>query len=324
MCMSERTSGPETSGAGTHPSTGTPKAAQGSLANRLPGAFLPAAEAAVIPPLLSYSLLPWRQHAAEGIRLLARYGWTYCEASEGTILGDAGQHFADELARNEVAVSAVYAFLACSSPGREREMYWHHSRIAAEMRRSGYRSVILGPADVLRGAPQEEDLRRFVRITGETAARYRDAGIRVAVHPHLGSPLFLSGSIERAMEELAEDIGLVPDCGQLAEAGIPPASLIRRFGPRIHAIHLKDAAWITAEGGEPLPGGRRRTRPADLGCGSLNADDLLAELSAAGYTDGITVEDERWGRPPEEGLRANTRFLESRGFLPKSRPVEEL
>ena len=107
-------------------------------------------------------------------------------------------------------------------------------------------------------------------------------GVRVGVHPHVGSLVESREEIARVMD--ATDprfFFLAPDTGHLAAGGSDPVEVFRTYRDRIAHAHLKD--WAP-----PPPGTRGGFLP--LGKGRVDFPALLAILKASTFDGWLDVE----------------------------------
>ncbi len=86
--------------------------------------------------------------------------------------------------------------------------------------------------------PQWDALIRGLHHIGRIA---HDFGMKIAYHYHAGTGVFTASEIDFLMQHTSETlVSLLLDTGHAAFAGIEPADLIVRYGPRIQYVHLKD------------------------------------------------------------------------------------
>lgn len=68
-----------------------------------------------------------------------------------------------------------------------------------------------------------------------------DRSMRAVFHPHVGTYVETRAEIDRLCAATDPQLlGLCPDTGHLAYAGVDPASIFRDYGARIWYVHLKD------------------------------------------------------------------------------------
>jgi inosose dehydratase len=128
------------------------------------------------------------------------------------------------------------------------------------------------------------------------ARRAAAAGIRATVHPNSppGSAFRTADDYERLLDALdPEVIGFTPDVGHLANGGMDPLDVIRRYRDRVDHVHFKDidddGTWApTGEGRIDFPG-------------------IVSYLRDTGYAGWIVFEDESPSveENPDLGARRN-------------------
>jgi inosose dehydratase len=183
-------------------------------------------------------------------------------------------------------------------------------------RPQGHRARSAGRAGAARRL-DERGWRRLRDVLRRVAEQARDRGVRAVVHPHAGSHVEFADEIDRLMAETEPgELGLCLDTGHALYAGDDPVACLRRHGPRVLHLHLKDVRapaleesrqrgadfWTTMERGIFCP----------LGSGLLDLAGLGEALEAVGYAGFATIEQDR--RPlspgrPEDDLRASVRAL---------------
>jgi inosose dehydratase len=93
-----------------------------------------------------------------------------------------------------------------------------------------------------------------LRTITENLARVAEAmaseGVLPCLHQHVGTWIESPDEVTTILDAVGDDVLLFgPDTGHLAWAGANPAELIRRYRPRVGAVHLKDIhRQVAAEG----------------------------------------------------------------------------
>jgi sugar phosphate isomerase/epimerase len=106
--------------------------------------------------------------------------------------------------------------------------------------------------------------------------------VRLAIHnhgPHL--PWETVEEILEAIDGRHPNLGACVDTGHYIRSGVDPVEAIRRFGKRVHGVHLKDfvAAGAFADG-------------CILGDGKLALEGVFAELRAVEFSGALSIEYE--------------------------------
>jgi inosose dehydratase len=94
---------------------------------------------------------------------------------------------------------------------------------------------------------KEKEFSAYAGKLGEFAIRLKETGIRLAYHYHLKMLVESAEEIDAFCESSREEVGLLLDTGHAYAAGADHAEIIRKFGPRIVHIHLKDVRRAALE-----------------------------------------------------------------------------
>jgi sugar phosphate isomerase/epimerase len=86
-------------------------------------------------------------------------------------------------------------------------------------------------------------------------------------------------------------------------AGSDPVAVIEKYGERVRLLHLKDMA----------AGPEKRFAP--VGTGTLKFDAILAAAKKAGVRWGIVEQDQTYGTPPLEAIKASMENLKKLGAV---------
>jgi inosose dehydratase len=125
----------------------------------------------------------------------------------------------------------------------------------------------------------------------------REHGLRAAFHPHAGTYVETSEEVEELGRRVDPDLlGWCFDTGHAIYGGIDPVDFIRRHGPRIVHVHLKDVDGAVLDrlrarraGWEE---GLRSYVFAELGDGLLDLAGVVAALRDVGYNGWLVVEQD--------------------------------
>ncbi len=114
--------------------------------------------------------------------------------------------------------------------------------------------------------------------------------IPIAIHNHgPGSRYDKIKDVEQAMAGQPDWIGACIDTGHFLRSGEDPVEAVRRFGKRVHAVHLKDV--------------KGRTTFTVLGRGDLDTVGFLRALQAAGFRGCLALEYEENPEDPIADMR---------------------
>ena len=124
-----------------------------------------------------------------------------------------------------------------------------HVRLLKEC---GSRILVYGECGLLTGSsPWDEALSKrphlktielptYAKKLGEFAIRLKETGITLAYHYHLKMLVETGEEIDAFCQSTRDEVGLLLDTGHTYAAGADYAEIIRKWGPRIVHIHLKD------------------------------------------------------------------------------------
>ncbi|MEQ8935853.1 MAG: sugar phosphate isomerase/epimerase [Amphiplicatus sp.] len=144
-------------------------------------------------------------------------------------------------------------------------------------------------------------------------------GLRLAIHPHLWSPVERETEVRRVME-LTDPalVWLVTDTAHLQLGGMDPLQIMTDYFPRIAAVHFKDtdAKFRGWKGPSPtLAEHRENALYKNLGAGGVDFPAIYELLRARDFEGWITLDLD----PPREGdgtieenLEINKAYLASR------------
>ncbi|MGE0452437.1 MAG: sugar phosphate isomerase/epimerase family protein [Vicinamibacteria bacterium] len=213
--------------------------------------------------------------------------------------------FAERMRRLGVTLTALYS---TSDLERAAERYENTRKNLAAARfcaSSGASVIVVGGTEARAKAP--ELYAAYAREASELGRRtLGEHGVRLALHPHVGSLIENRDEIARVMD--ASDpraFFLAPDTGHLLAGGCDPVEVYRSYASRIVHSHLKDWAPPAA------PGARGAFLP--LGQGQVDFAGIVAALRALRFSGWLNVElDGRGGADALEVARASRGYVESR------------
>ena len=100
--------------------------------------------------------------------------------------------------------------------------------------------------------------------------------VRLTLEPHYGNVLQQPDDFARVLEAVPDPrVGVCVDTGHFHTAGVDTVAFIRRFAPRLYAVHVKDHLGGVSVG---------------IGRGEIYLAAEIAALRAAGYPGDLTVE----------------------------------
>jgi inosose dehydratase len=143
--------------------------------------------------------------------------------------------------------------------------------------------------------------------------RLAGRGMRAVFHPHVGSYVETRAEIDRLCE-LTDPalVGLCPDTGHLAYAGVSPEDIFADYAVRIGYVHLKDVdGEKLARVREERIGFVRAVEMGlfvELGTGMVVMPRIIEPLKRAGYRGWMIVEQDA-PRDPLDAAIKNRLFL---------------
>ncbi|WP_299135219.1 TIM barrel protein [uncultured Vibrio sp.] len=156
----------------------------------------------------------------------------------------------------------------------------------------------------------------------DIAAIARHYDIRPVVHPHAGGYIEYRDEIDRMLTDLSsEEVGLCLDTGHLYYAAMDPAKSLIEYASRLEYVHFKDindavftdvieskvGFWAACAQGVMCP----------IGEGAINYDEVQLAINQIGYSDWITIEQERDPQNSDGTLadiKRSRLFLNKKGF----------
>ena len=154
------------------------------------------------------------------------------------------------------------------------------------------------------GTPRQlsdEEWDRMVEHLAEVDALVAERGLRLAVHPHVGTLIERDEAVQRLLA--TSDVGWCLDTGHLFIGGTDPVDFVRRNGARIVHVHLKDvdgdlAARLRA-GELSLVEATQQGLFKPLGQGNARIAEVLRALDDVGYERWLVLEQDTAITGPE-------------------------
>lgn len=192
------------------------------------------------------------------------------------------EEFGAGMRRCNVQLAALYSSTDLEQPAYRYENRRKNLMAAAFCRRMGARMIVLGGTEAHEKGPAL--IKAWGREANELGRRAMDEhGVRIGVHPHVGSLIETREDIAVAMD--ATDpryFHLAPDTGHLVAGGSDPVDVFKTYASRIAHAHLKDYQPSA------VPGGRGTYVP--LGRGAVDFPQLVAILRQSGFDGWLDVE----------------------------------
>jgi inosose dehydratase len=186
-----------------------------------------------------------------------------------------------------------------------------HARRAAEQLAvaGGETFVAAAVQDLAWSAPvalDDDGWKRAGARLRELADAVAQEGVRLVLHPHVGTLVESADEVERALAHT--DVPWCLDTGHLLIGGIEPARFVREHAARIGHVHLKDVDAALAQ--------RLRSRELTLvqatqmglfrplGDGDARVDEVVRLLDETGYERWLVLEQDvaiTGSEPPADG-----------------------
>jgi inosose dehydratase len=186
-----------------------------------------------------------------------------------------------------------------------------HARRAADQLAGAGADVFVAAAvqDAAWSAPvplDDEGWRRAGAHLRELADLAAAAGLKLVLHPHVGTLVESADDVERAL--VHADVPWCFDTGHLVIGGVDPVRFVRDHADRIGHVHLKDVDASLAErvrGGElSLVQATQMNLFRPLGDGDARLDEVVALLDQHGYEHWLVLEQDlaiAGTEPPVDG-----------------------
>ena len=157
------------------------------------------------------------------------------------------------------------------------------------------------------------DFDTFCRQVNVQAEACERAGIHVALHNHLGTPVESQAQLEEFLGRCPK-CRLILDTAHLAAADGDSAQIVRRYADRLEVMHLKD--WLVVDVSIGLGRWPQRGRFCELGAGNIGLDNLavMRELIDVGYDGWVFIEHDTHLQDPLKDLAISRAYLRDGGF----------
>lgn len=256
---------------------------------------------------------------------------------EGTELGPYGylpsepERLMTELSARGLRMVSAFVPLPLAEPERHEATFQEAMKVAdllasAEARlivlagdMSEARMTVAGRVDEQRDGMSSQHWDDTVEIVSRIARACREFGLSTAFHHHAGTFVETPNEIERLCENTDPSlIGLCLDTGHYLYGGGDPAEAVRRYGPRIWHLHLKDVRLPVLESvrseGRGFLEAVRRDVFCELGEGAVDFANIKQGLTHCGYDGWAVVEqdvdaDQPGVKPFESAVRSR-RYLQ--------------
>jgi sugar phosphate isomerase/epimerase len=153
----------------------------------------------------------------------------------------------------------------------------------------------------------------FCRQVNHQVAAAAQWGVQVGLHNHLGSLVESQAQLEEFLKR-CPGCGLILDTAHLAAADGDPVQIVRKYGKRIVAMHLKD--WLVTSPDVGLDKWTKRGRFCELGAGNIGLDNaaVMQAVAKVGFDGWVFVEHDTHLRDPFKDLAVSRNYLRKAGF----------
>jgi sugar phosphate isomerase/epimerase len=172
----------------------------------------------------------------------------------------------------------------------------------------------------------EEAFQESLKLWSPIFDEFDAAGVKFALEVHPTEIAYDYYTAERLLKTFKNrpTLGFNFDPSHLVWQGVTPHLFIHDFKDKIYHVHMKDAA-VTLDGRSGILGShitfgdtRRGWNFRSLGHGSVNFEDIIRELNAAGYGGPLSVEWEDSGMDREFGAKESLEFVRKINFSPSN------
>ncbi len=219
--------------------------------------------------------------------------------------------FHEAMAACGVRLAALYSSTDLEHAHEAYENTRKNLHAAAFCERASARMLVVGGTHAERKT--EEDFAAYNRAADELGRRTLEThGVRLGVHPHVGSLVESREEIARVMDGTDPRwFFLAPDTGHLVAGGSDAVEVFETYRDRIVHAHFKDYR-------RPAAGARGRFLP--LGEGDVDFPALVGLMKDAGFDGWADVELDGRGRLPEVVEGSRRYAAERLGLDPSTAP----
>ncbi len=254
----------------------------------------------------------------------------------GTELGPYGyfptepEQLQRELSSRGLEMVAAFVPVPLAQPVTHKEAFDEAVKTARLLAATGARLILLsdsmsesriavaGRVNTTRDGMSDEQWDGAVKIINRIAEACRELGLATAFHHHTGSYVETPEEIARLCESVdAELLGLCLDTGHYFYGGGDPVEAVRKYGPRVWHLHLKDVQPAVLDQVKEERVGFlsavRRGVFCELGEGAVDFPKVIEGLAASGYSGWAIVEQDT--DPRQEGIDPFASAARSRQYL---------
>jgi len=172
----------------------------------------------------------------------------------------------------------------------------------------------------------EDGMKLFAQRFHPILDVFGECGVKFALEVHPTEIAYDIYTTEAALDAIGwrEEFGFNFDPSHLLWQGVDPVQFIRKFGERIHHVHIKDAI-VTLDGTQGILAShinfgdyRRGWQFRSPGHGKVNFEEIIRALNDVGYNGPLSVEWEDTGMEREHGAAEACQLVRKWDFAPST------
>jgi inosose dehydratase len=258
-----------------------------------------------------------------GFELASQLGYAYVEIPSyvkvGRIIGDEPRtdlqllHRLGTVARLStrygVPLSAIFAAADLWDP-EERETEYNHLSVLARIASTFGITQLPVTIGMHRGSDGGRWSAELGPLVTEAGKRTQECGVRLAVHPHIETPIETRDEIDAFFGSADSDyVGFCLDTGHVLAGGADPVDVAKAYGSIISYVHAKDVDREASLGALRSNDSRARyTAFRNPGAGDVDFPGVFDALARAGF-DGPVLAENDLSPDPEAAMRTSARYL---------------
>lgn len=206
-------------------------------------------------------------------------GFEGLESFAGVILDPQGeQALRQGLQATGLAYPAAYVGGHFHKPEQRDQAIREAERAARKLVALGGRMLLVGPSPEKGRGKTPEELAIEAPAIAELAALIAPLGVRIAIHNHVPELLHHAAELEALLKAAPPDrVGLNVDTEWCVQADVDPVAFLKRFGPRVWHLHLRNSA--------------HKVWSEHLGEGELDYPAIARTLREIGFGGWLMLED---------------------------------
>ncbi len=261
--------------------------------------------------------------AARVLAEMTALGLTATELGPLGYLGDDATTVRAVLDEHGLRLVGGFVPVVLHDPASDDETRAHARRSAELLAAAGAEVFVAAVVQDYEWSPRarldDGALRRVGDGLDELASLAAEHGLRLVLHPHVGTLVETAEDVERMLG--ATSVPWCLDTGHLAIGGYDPVAFARDHGDRVGHVHLKDVdaerARRVRDGDETLLRATQGGLFRPLGQGDAAIADVLAVLDEGGYDGWLVLEQDTAitgaeppvGGGPVDDVRASVDYL---------------